>query len=112
MDEGSYWYAWFGGASNINDTNLDWCRLFITLNTVGAGQATTMLWGNNPLPLNAPGPKAWISDQETTANQLGRNLREIDSICSTDQIAARMQILVCGPIGWITYCRTVVNSCL
>jgi len=113
MDEGSYWYAWFGGASNINDTNLDWCRLFITLNTVGAGQATTMLWETTPPPLNAPGPKAWISEQEMAANHLEHNLREIDSIYFTGQIAARVQILVYKPIAgnWTNWMDSLLPHC-
>ena len=58
-----------------------------------------MFWGNNPPPLNAPGPKAWISEQEIAANHLEHNSREIDSICLTGQIAAHEHILVCEPIA-------------
>jgi len=62
---------------------------------------------------DAPGPKAWISEQETAASHLERNLREIDSMCSTGQIAARVQILVCEPIAgkWTDWMDSLLPHC-
>jgi len=76
----------------------DRCRVLFALNTVGAGRSTTMLWETKPPAPHSAEPRPWISEQETAATHLERNLQEIDAMCATGYIAARVQVLVCEPI--------------
>jgi hypothetical protein len=88
---GTVWSQWF-------QENQDRCRILFAINTVGAGRGSTMLWETNPPRVHAEGPQPWISEQETAATHLLRNLQEIDAMCATGWIAARVQMLVCEPI--------------
>ena len=109
---GSLWNDWFGGSSNPSGA-MDRCRILFTINTVGAGRGTTLLWETNPPPVNAKGPKPWQSEQETAASHLERNLEEINSMCATGQIAARVQMLVCEPIParWTEWMDSKLVNC-
>lgn len=110
--KGTLWNDWFGASSNPSGA-MDRCRILFTLNTVGAGRGTTLLWETNPPPINAQGPKAWQSEQETAASHLERNLKEINSMCATGQIAARVQMLVCEPIPakWTEWMDSLLVNC-
>lgn len=113
--KGSIWNDWFGGKGKIDDTSdaQDRCRILITMNTVGAGRGTTMLWETNPPAIHSEGPRPWISEQETAATHLERNLQEIDAMCATGQIAARLQVLVCEPIPakWTDWMDSMLVNC-
>jgi hypothetical protein len=112
--KGSVWYDWFGGTANNNPSGaMDRCRILFTINTVGAGRGTTLLWETTPPVINAQGPKPWMSEQETAASHLERNLKEINSMCATGQIAARVQMLVCEPIPaqWTEWMDSMLVNC-
>uniref|UniRef100_A0A7S4JN15 Uncharacterized protein n=1 Tax=Odontella aurita TaxID=265563 RepID=A0A7S4JN15_9STRA len=112
--KGTFWYDWFGsGDSASTSATMDRCRILFTFNTVGAGRGPTMLWETNPPPIHSSGPKRWMSEQETAATHLERNLREIDAMCATGQIAARVQILVCEPIPgkWTDWMDSMLMNC-
>mmetsp|Transcript_81442 Transcript_81442/g.122362 ORF Transcript_81442/g.122362 Transcript_81442/m.122362 type:complete len:742 (-) Transcript_81442:95-2320(-) len=106
------WKEWFGGSS-AKTANADRCRVLFTINTVGAGRGTTMLWETNPPKKYAQGPDHWISEQETAATHLQRNLEEINAMCASGQIAARVQILVCEPISakWTEWMDSLMPNC-
>lgn len=72
-----------------------------------------MLWETSPPPTYAQGAKPWISEQETAATHLERNLQEINAMCGTGQIAARVQILVCEPIPakWTDWMDSMLINC-
>jgi hypothetical protein len=108
---GTIWHQWFGNGTN--EPAPDRCRILFTLNTVGMGRGTMMLWETNPPPLHAEGPMPWRSEQETAATHLERNLKEIDAMCASGQIAARIQMLVCEPIAarWIEWMDSHVTHC-
>ena len=110
MGEGTLWNDWYGKTSK---EALDRCRILFTINTVGAGRGSTMLWETAPPPEYAQGAKPWISEQETAATHLERNLKEIDAMCATGQIAARVQILVCEPIPakWTDWMDSQLVNC-
>jgi hypothetical protein len=110
MGEGTLWNDWYGKASK---DAMDRCRILFTINTVGAGRGSTMLWETSPPPAYAQGAKPWISEQETAATHLERNLQEIDAMCATGQIAARVQILVCEPIPakWTDWMDSQLINC-
>eukprot|EP00934_Nitzschia_sp_Nitz4_P007207 Nitzschia sp. Nitz4//scaffold4_size323378//287801//290114//NITZ4_000711-RA/size323378-snap-gene-0.430-mRNA-1//1//CDS//3329553552//7197//frame0 len=105
----SLWKQWFGSSSNKDDR----CRILFAINTVGAGRGTTMLWETAPPPINAQGPQHWTSEQETAATHLQRNLEEIDAMCATGQVAARVQLLVCEPISarWTEWADSLLPHC-
>mmetsp|Transcript_53133 Transcript_53133/g.78852 ORF Transcript_53133/g.78852 Transcript_53133/m.78852 type:complete len:758 (-) Transcript_53133:84-2357(-) len=111
LGKGSFWYEWFGGKGE--DKALDRCRVLIAINTVGAGRGTTMLWETAPPVPHAAGPKPWQSEQETAAMHLERNLKEIDAMCATGLIAARVQVLVCEPIPgeWTDWMDSQLVNC-
>lgn len=112
--KGTFWYDWFGsGDSASTSATMDRCRILFTFNTVGAGRGPTMLWETNPPSIHSSGPKRWMSEQETAATHLERNLREIDAMCATGQIAARVQILVCEPIPgkWTDWMDSMLMNC-
>jgi hypothetical protein len=106
------WKDWFGTDANASGS-ADRCRVLFTMNTVGAGRGTTMLWETNPPPVNAQGPQPWTSEQETAAIHLQRNLQEIDAMCGAGQIAARVQMLVCEPISarWTEWMDSMLPHC-
>jgi hypothetical protein len=106
--EGSFWNDWFGSSETM-----DRCRVLFVLNTVGAGKGSTILWETPPPLPHEAGPKPWQSEQETAAMHLERNLREIDAMCATGQIAARVQVLVCEPIPgvWTDWMDGLLVNC-
>eukprot|EP00549_Striatella_unipunctata_P010913 CAMPEP_0118674978 /NCGR_PEP_ID=MMETSP0800-20121206/1187_1 /TAXON_ID=210618 ORGANISM="Striatella unipunctata, Strain CCMP2910" /NCGR_SAMPLE_ID=MMETSP0800 /ASSEMBLY_ACC=CAM_ASM_000638 /LENGTH=720 /DNA_ID=CAMNT_0006570231 /DNA_START=30 /DNA_END=2192 /DNA_ORIENTATION=- len=110
MSKDSIWYDWYATSAG---TVADRCRILVTLNTVGAGRGTVMLWETNPPQLNAQGPEPWMSEQETAATHLERNLREMDAMCETGQIALRLQVLVCEPIPgkWTDWIDSLLVNC-
>jgi hypothetical protein len=112
---GTIWNQWFGGSTtNKNDSNnLDRCRILFSINMVGAGRGTTMLWETNPPPKNTEGPFPWQSEQETASSHLQRNLQEIDAMCATGLVAARLQILVCEQIHpkWMEWIDSHLVHC-
>ncbi|KAL3788954.1 hypothetical protein HJC23_000238 [Cyclotella cryptica] len=91
----------------------DRCRILFTLNTVGASRGTTMLWETRPPLPHSAEPRPWISEQETAATHLERNLQEIDAMCATGLIAARVQVLVCEPIPgvWTDWMDSMLPNC-
>lgn len=103
---GTIWNKWFKG-------NEDRCRILFAINSVGAGRGTTMLWETNPPAIHTEGPQPWTSEQETAATHLERNLKEIDAMCATGLIAARVQILVCEPIPakWTEWMDAQLVNC-
>lgn len=103
------WKEWYGSSSESDDR----CRVLFALNSVGAGRGTTMIWETAPPPVNAQGPSHWTSEQETAATHLQRNLEEIDAMCATGQIAARVQVLVCEPISarWTEWMDSKLPHC-
>jgi hypothetical protein len=113
MGKGTLWNEWFEKSSPNSSSGIDRCRVLFAINTVGAGRGTTMLWETNPPLPFSQGPKPWMSEQETAATHLERNLREIDAMCATGQIAARVQILVCEPIPgkWTDWMDSMLVHC-
>eukprot|EP00542_Grammatophora_oceanica_P020650 CAMPEP_0194047682 /NCGR_PEP_ID=MMETSP0009_2-20130614/25115_1 /TAXON_ID=210454 /ORGANISM="Grammatophora oceanica, Strain CCMP 410" /LENGTH=742 /DNA_ID=CAMNT_0038693363 /DNA_START=6 /DNA_END=2234 /DNA_ORIENTATION=- len=112
--KGTLWNDWFGTkTSSPSASSLDRCRILFTLNTVGAGRGTTMLWETNPPQIHAQEARPWISEQETAATHLERNLKEIDAMCATGQVAARVQVLVCEPIParWTDWMDSLLVNC-
>lgn len=109
--QGSFWYDWFGGESG-EDATMDRCRVLFVMNTVGAGKGPTMLWETNP-PTTTDEPQPWMSEQATAATAIERNLKEINHMCETGQIAARVQVLVCEPIPgkWTDWMDSMLVSC-
>jgi hypothetical protein len=117
------WKEWYGSnnGSSEEDTTTrhvtygyDRCRVLFTLNTVGAGRGTTMIWETSPPTLpNSQSPPMWQSEQESASSHLQRQLEEINAMCSTNQIAARVQILVCEPINakWTEWMDSLVPNC-
>eukprot|EP00526_Cylindrotheca_closterium_P007086 CAMPEP_0113607150 /NCGR_PEP_ID=MMETSP0017_2-20120614/3230_1 /TAXON_ID=2856 /ORGANISM="Cylindrotheca closterium" /LENGTH=740 /DNA_ID=CAMNT_0000515733 /DNA_START=110 /DNA_END=2332 /DNA_ORIENTATION=- /assembly_acc=CAM_ASM_000147 len=105
------WKEWF--AKEGKETAEDRCRILFTLNTVGAGRGTTMIWETNPPAKNAHGPEQWTSEQETAATHLQRNFEEINSMCATGLVAARVQVLVCEPISakWTEWMDSLLPNC-
>lgn len=103
------WKEWFGKSDNKEDR----CRILFGLNTVGAGRGTTMIWETAPPPIHAQGPQHWTSEQESAANHLQRSLEEINSMCATGQVAARVQVLVCEPISarWTEWMDSMLPNC-
>jgi len=87
------------------------CRVLITLNMVGAGRGATMLWETTPP--NDSYPKPWISEQESAATHLERNLREMNAMCATGQMVLRVQVLVCEPIPgqWTDWMDSMLPDC-
>ena len=110
--KGTVWNEWFA-KEDRKTGNLDRCRILFTINTVGAGRSTTMLWETNPPDIHAELPEVWTSEQETAATHLKRNLREIDAMCATGLIAARVQMLVCEPIPdkWTEWMDSYLVHC-
>ena len=113
MGQGTLWNEWFGKKQASSTPSADRCRVLFTINAVGAGRGTTMLWETNPPTPHSQGPKPWMSEQETAASHLERNLREIDAMCTTGQIAARVQVLVCEPIPgkWTDWMDSMLVNC-
>jgi len=112
VDKGSFWYEWFGTPETESKV-LDRCRILFVMNTVGAGRGSTILWETAPPLPNANGPKPWQSEQETAAIHLERNLKEIDAMCASGKIAARLQVLVCEPIPgeWTDWMDSQLVNC-
>lgn len=107
------WKEWFGADKSSRKSGGDRCRILFTLNTVGAGRGTTMLWETTPPLANAQGPNHWTSEQETAATHIQRNLEEINAMCATGQVAARLQVLVCEPISarWTEWMDSLLPHC-
>jgi hypothetical protein len=107
---GTVYNDWYG---KNGQPAADRCRVLFAMNMVGAGRGTTMLWETNPPIIHAEGPEPWISEQETAATHLQRNLQEINAMCATGQIAARVQILVCEPISpkWTEWMDSQLVDC-
>ena len=109
------WKEWFGNSSKGSGKGdaSDRCRILFTLNTVGAGRGTTMLWETSPPPKNSQGPEYWTSEQATAATHLQRNFEEINAMCGTGQVAARVQVLVCEPISarWTEWMDSLLPNC-
>lgn len=112
LTKDSDWFQWFGSSSS-KDQVLDRCRVLITMNTVGAGKGSTILWETHPPVIHGNGPKPWMSEQETAAMHLERNLKEIDAMCATGLMAVRLQILVCEPIPgiWTDWMDSMLTNC-
>lgn len=104
--EGSVW-------EELYEDSADRCRVLFALNTVGAGRGTTMLWETRPPVPHSAEPRPWISEQETAATHLERNLQEIDAMCETGYVAARVQVLVCEPIPgvWTDWMDSMLPHC-
>jgi len=110
--EGSVWAELFGKTEG-DSTLPDRCRILFSINTVGAGRGTTILWETRPPLPHSAEPRPWISEQETAATHLERNLQEIDAMCATGLIAARVQVLVCEPIPgvWTDWMDSMLPNC-
>jgi len=105
------WKDWYG-KENVSGTT-DRCRVLLAINTVGAGRGTTMIWETNPPIPHAELPQPWTSEQETAVSHLERNLQEINAMCETGLIAARVQVLVCEPIPakWTEWMDSKLPAC-
>lgn len=105
------WKEWFGHSKN--KISADRCRVLFTLNTVGAGRGTTMIWETAPPPKNSQGPQHWTSEQESAATHFQRQFEEINALCATGQMAARVQVLVCEPISakWTEWMDSLLPEC-
>mmetsp|Transcript_2471 Transcript_2471/g.3476 ORF Transcript_2471/g.3476 Transcript_2471/m.3476 type:complete len:774 (+) Transcript_2471:60-2381(+) len=108
---GSSWHSWFGIQPEISAD--DRCRILVVLNTVGAGRGPTILWETNPPSIHKDEPQPWISEQETAATHLERNLKEMDAMCASGLIAIRLQVLVCEPIPgrWTDWIDSLLPNC-
>ncbi len=107
------WKEWYGGQEHPTFGD-DRCRILFALSTVGAGRGTTMLWETSPPALpHAQVPERWQSEQETAATHIQRQLMEIDAMCATNQVAARVQVLVCEPIDarWTEWMDSLLPHC-
>jgi hypothetical protein len=106
------WAQWYK-EPNPATGKLDRCRVLLAINTVGAGRGTTMLWETNPPLKHAELPQPWTSEQENAVTHLQRNLEEINAMCATGYIAARVQILVCEPIPakWTEWMDSMLPAC-
>jgi hypothetical protein len=109
---GSLWNDWFG-SSGASTEAPDRCRILFNINTVGVGRGSTMLWETAPPLPNAEGPAVWTSEQETAATHLERQLEEINQMCASGLIAARVQIMVCEPIShrWTDWMDSKLTAC-
>lgn len=105
------WAKWYA-AENSSGTR-DRCRILFVINTVGAGRGTTMLWETNPPVIHAELPQPWTSEQENAVTHLQRNLEEVNAMCLTGLIAARVQIVVCEPIAakWTEWMDSQMPAC-
>ncbi len=111
LSKGGEWFKWFN--SNDGGNVMDRCRVLITMNTVGAGKGSTMLWETQPPNIHANGPEPWKSEQATAAMHLERNLKELDAMCATGLMAVRLQVLVCEPIPgvWTDWMDSMMPNC-
>jgi hypothetical protein len=108
--KGSVWDIFYGdSAAGLEDR----CRVLFTLNTVGAGRGTILLWETTPPPLHVQEPTPFVSEQESAVPHLQRNLQEIDAMCATGLVAARVQLLVCEPIDarWVEWLDSQLVHC-
>jgi hypothetical protein len=105
------WAQWYT-EPNLSGSR-DRCRILFAINSVGAGRGTMMLWETNPPMMYAELPPPWTSEQESAATHLQRNLEEINAMCRTGFIAARVQILVCEPIPakWTEWMDAQLQDC-
>ena len=103
---GSVWNTLYGKTD-------DRCRVLIAMNMVGVSKGSEMLWETVPPLAHAEGPTPFISEQETSATHLQRNLQEIDAMCASGLIAARVQVLVCEPIPdqWVEWMDSQMPHC-
>lgn len=87
------------------------CRILFTINTAGAGSGRQLLWETNPPP-NDDNDKFTTNWSHPIAH-LQRNLQEIDALCSTGNIVARVQVLVCQPISayWTEWMDSQLPNC-
>jgi len=94
--------------------NYDKCRVLFSINTVGAGAGSTILWETQP-PRSYVDElaKPWISEQATAATHLERGLAEVNAMCATGAIDARVQVLVCEPIpeAWTDWMEQQLSAC-
>jgi hypothetical protein len=105
------WKSWYG-----NDD--DRCRILFAINMVGAGARAgggagphRVLFDTTP-----PHPKDdsdLYKEQAGAASHLKRNLQEINAMCASGLIAAKIQVLVCEPIHpqWIEWMDAHLVQC-
>ena len=112
-ETGTQWTEWFGNDVHAYTKTRDRCRILFVMNTVGMGRGTTMIWETNPPLLYGELPPPWTSEQETAITHLQRNLEEINAMCQTGYIAAKVQIMVCEPISsiWTEWIDGQVPAC-
>ena len=112
-DTGTQWTEWYGSDIHPYTKSRDRCRILFVVNTVGMGRGTTMIWETNPPLLYGELPPPWTSEQETAITHLQRNLEEINAMCQSGYIAAKVQILVCEPISaiWTEWIDGQVPAC-
>jgi len=113
LTPGSPWHELFAPSPDTSSPVLDRCRILVTLNTVGAGEGSTLLWETKPPIPHASGPTPWVSEQETAVTHLKRSFEEFDAMCQTGLLAVRVQILVCEPIPgvWTDWMDSLMPSC-
>jgi len=112
VSPGSPWHEWY--ALSPDEQALDRCRVLVVLNTAGVGRGSTVMWETNPPhPPHAVGPTPWMSEQESAAIHLERNLKEMDAMCQTGMLAVRVQVLVCEPIPrlWTDWMDSMMPHC-
>ena len=112
-DTGTQWTEWYGSEVHPYTKTRDRCRILFVINTVGMGRGTTMIWETNPPLLYGELPPPWTSEQETAITHLQRNLEEINAMCQTGYMAAKIQIMVCEPISaiWTEWIDGQVPAC-
>jgi len=92
----------------------DKCRVLFSINTVGAGAGSVLLWETKPPRSYADEvARPWISEQATAATSLERGLAEVNAMCVTGAIDARVQVLVCQPIPelWTNWMEEQLSGC-
>jgi len=113
--QGTAWNDWWGrsGSTTKSAPAADRCRMLFTINTVGAGRGSTLLWETQPPLVHAEGPAVWTSEQETAATHLQRNFEEINHLCEMGLVAAHVQVLVCEPIApqWTDWMDSLLPAC-
>jgi hypothetical protein len=109
--DGETWTQWYPETNRAGIR--DRCRVLFAINSVGAGRGTTMLWETSPPLPYAELPPPWTSEQETALTHLQRNLEEINALCQTGLIAAKVQIMVCEPIPaqWTEWLDSQLQAC-
>jgi hypothetical protein len=103
------WKRWYG-----NDD--DRCRILFAINMVGAGGRAGGGGLRTLFDTTPPHPNDdsdLYKEQAGAASHLKRNLQEINAMCASGLVAAKIQVLVCEPIHpqWIEWMDAHLVQC-